>query len=483
MSGPTAGDPAGDVLPAAVAARVPPVAARRDAVLVTGPARAGVGALVAALRCRLPDRRVVAFPDLPAGTAPAVVVFVVSAAAEPTDSDCALLDAAAAHTDAVIAVVSKIDLHRQWPRILDAARYRVAASHRRYRALPWLAVAAAPRHGAPCLDALVAELRDRLDDPTLTRRNLLRDAESRLQAALRLHDGAGADTGRGDRMTELREQRDLVLRQRRRLKVERLTALRSRIGRARVQLTHFARSCCNAVRAELEEDAAGVPRRRLVEFEAGARARAGEVLAEVDRGVEAELIAVARQLGLPGALADVAATSAEVWPGGTPGVDLTRPAPRSRRLESRLVLLLGAGFGLGSALTLSRLLADLAPGLTPAGATGCAAVGLTVTVWVVRARGLLHDRALLGRWVTELTAGVRSAAEELVALRVLSAESALTTALARRDAADSARAAERIAELDDERRRLAAAADAALLRDRDRLELSRALAAVSAELG
>ncbi|EUA43165.1 hypothetical protein I552_7906 [Mycobacterium xenopi 3993] len=51
------------------------------------------------------------------------------------------------------------------------------------------------------------------------------------------------------------------------------------------------------------------------------------------------------------------------------------------------------------ALTVSRLLANLAPGLTAAGVVACVAIGLAVTVWVVGTRGLLHDRAVLDRWV------------------------------------------------------------------------------------
>ncbi|EUA43908.1 putative membrane protein [Mycobacterium xenopi 4042] len=41
---------------------------------------------------------------------------------------------------------------------------------------------------------------------------------------------------------------------------------------------------------------------------------------------------------------------------------MAAPPLTSRRLETRLMTLLGAGFGLGVALTVSRLLANLAPG-------------------------------------------------------------------------------------------------------------------------
>ena len=108
------------------------------------------------------------------------------------------------------------------------------------------------------------------------------------------------------------------------------------------------------------------------------------------------------------------------------------------------MMLVGAGFGLGVALTLSRLLADLAPGLTVAGAVACAAIGLGLTVWVVGTRGLLRDRALLDRWAGEATGLVQSAAEQLVATRVLAAESSLTAALGEQDEGESTRVAEQV---------------------------------------
>ena len=95
---------------------------RRDAVLVTGPWLAGVTGVVAALSERLPKQTFIESTDLKAGEAPSVVVFVVSAAAALTESDCALLDAATTETDAVIGVVSKIDVHRNWAEVLTGNR-------------------------------------------------------------------------------------------------------------------------------------------------------------------------------------------------------------------------------------------------------------------------------------------------------------------------------------------------------------------------
>jgi len=144
----------------------------------------------------------------------------------------------------------------------------------------------------------------------------------------------------------------------------------------------------------------------------------------------------------------------------------------------------GAGFGLGVALTLSRLLADLTPGLTVAGAVACAAIALALTVWVVGTRGLLRDRALLDRWTGEATAQLRSALEQLVATRVLGAESSLTAALGEQDEVESTRVTEQVGVIDTELREHAVVgARAAALRGREMPTLQAALEAVRAELG
>jgi len=147
-------------------------------------------------------------------------------------------------------------------------------------------------------------------------------------------------------------------------------------------------------------------------------------------------------------------------------------------------MLVGAGFGLGVALTLSRLLANLASGLTIAGTVACAAIGLGLTVWVVGSRGLLRDRGLLDRWAGEATGLAQSAAEQLVATRVLSAESALTAALGEQDEDESTRVAEQVGAIDTElREHSVVGARAAALRGREMPTLLAALEAVRAELG
>ena len=151
------------------------------------------------------------------------------------------------------------------------------------------------------------------------------------------------------------------------------------------------------------------------------------------------------------------------------------------------MMLLGAGFGLGVALTLSRLVAGLAQGhnqLTKmTGTVACAGIGLAGAVLVVNIRALLRDRAVLDRWAGEATSSLRSVAEELVATRVVAAESVLTTALIARDEAENARVSEKVSVIDGELREHAiAAARAAAMRDREMPAVTAALDAVRAEL-
>jgi hypothetical protein len=465
-----------DAMVAAIGPRLgAPITQRRDVVLVTGPWLAGVSGVVAALGERLPEHTFIESTDLPPGEAPTAVVFVVSAAAALTESDCALLDAATSDTDAVIGVVSKIDVHRAWRDVLATDTDVLSAHAPRYRHVPWVGVAAMPDRGEPQVDDLVAAVREQLADPDLPRRNRLRAWESRLQTVADRYDRDADGAGRRARVEALREQRSAILRQRRLSKSERTIALRSQTQQARVQLSYFARNRCASVRSELQEDAASLPRRKLPEFQAYARDRIDEVVAEVDEGAGAHLADVAQSLGLA---ADPPA------PAALPTIEIPAPQLKSRRLETRLMMLVGAGFGLGVALTLSRLLADLAPGLTAAGAVACAAIGLALTVWVVGTRGLLRDRALLDRWAGEATALLRSALEQLVATRVLGAESSLTAALGEQDEVESARVTEQVSVIDTELREHAVVgARAAALRGREMPTLQAAVEAVRAELG
>jgi hypothetical protein len=473
-----------DALVATIGPRVDsPAINRHDVVLVTGPWMAGVTAVVAALRERLPQHKFVESTDLGPGDAPVAVVFVVSAAAQLTESDCALLDAAAGDTDVVVGVVSKIDVHLNWRDVVAANRDILAAHAPRYGEVPWVAAAALPDLGAPSVDDVAQTVAAQLADPDIPRRNRLRAWESRLETVAQRFDRDADGAGRRARVDALRDERSAALRQRRQSKTERTVTLRGQIQQARVQLSYFARNRCASVRTELQEDAAGLSRRNVAGFEEHARGRVDEVVAEVSEETTTHLADVAQVLGAPVALPAFENAGEKL-----PTVDVPPLPLKSRRHETWLMMLLGAGFGLGVALTLSRLVSGLTsrlgPGLAIAGAVGCVAVGLAVTFVVIHIRGLLRDRALLDRWAADVTSSLRSAVEELVATRVLAAESELSTALIARDEAENTQVADQVSAIDSELREHAiAAARAAAVRDREMPTVKAALDAVRAELG
>jgi hypothetical protein len=470
-----------DALVAGLAPEVrPPEIRRRDVVLVVGPWLAGSTSVLAALQNRMPETAFVESAELRDGDAPLAVVFVVSAVAPLTESDCAVLDAAAAHTDLVVAAVSKIDVHRRWRDVLDTDRRLLATRAPRYADVSWVGVAAAPDLGDERLDELVDALVDQLADEGLRRRNALRAWESRLKAVARHYDDAVESAGRSARVAALGENRVEVGRQRRMAKAERAITLRSQMQQARVQLSYFARKRCTSVRSELQEDIAVITRRGMATFPAEVDRRAAEVVRDVDDGIAEHLAGIANEFGLQRLSPSDGSGSGE--PAGAPPL-------KTRRVETRLMMLLGAGFGLGVALTLSRIFADLAPGLTVAGAVGCVSIGLAVTVWVVGMRGLLHDRAVLDRWVSDAVASLRATVDQLVATRVLAAETSFAVSLAEQDEARSAELAGEVAAIDAElrehalaRRRAVAAREVQLPAVQGALDAVRAELAASAPL-
>jgi hypothetical protein len=371
--------------------------------------------MVAELRRRMPSYR---FVESGGSGRPAVVVFVVSAVAPMTESDCVMADLVTAETAAVIAVVSKIDDHLGWRNVLAADRERLAGGVARLAGVPWVGAAAAPRLGEPLMVELVDLLDGQLRDPGLVERNALRARQTRI--------------------CQLRDGREQLVRRRRLAGPERVSELRGTVQQARLTLTHTARQRCAALRTELVDGAAGLGRAEIADFPERVRLRCAEVLDEVD----ADVAAHAGQMA-----GEVAASS--------PSVSVADPPPASRRLETQLMTVLGAGFGLGVALVVTRFLAGLAPDLAVAGLIAGGAVGLATTAWVVRARALLHDRAVLERWVGEVAAAVRAAAEQRVATGMLAAEAAMAAASAAAAAEVDAEIGRRIVALETEIRELA----------------------------
>ena len=383
-------------------------------VLVTGPPFAGVSTLVSALRNALPGHRIVEHAD-----EPDAVVFTVSAAAPVVDSDLRILDDAGRGADLVIGVVTKIDAHADWRAVSDDACEVVQRHAARYRSMEWVGVAAEPCAGHPVLDELVDLLMSGLDSPTLARRNRLRAAESALCDQI---DALGApDTV----AVALHRRRDEAVRTAQCLSTVQARDLRARVQQARIDLNQQVHRRCGELRAALAEKAAGW--RRGVDLRAAAVERANLIATELDAAATARVRQIAGELGLS---APTAEPSRVV-------TDPAEPEPFAPDLETRLMIVLGAGFGLGVALAAARLLAGLAPGAATVAAIGGATVGLLLAAWVVHVRGLLHARARWDRWTGTVAGTLRADLQALVASRLLSAETAL--------AAESAAEGERMA--------------------------------------
>lgn len=354
--------------------------APRRVVAVVGPPSAGATSLAAALAERMTDYT---FVDAPGSSAPDALVVVASAVAPLADSDVDLIERAAAGTDLVIAAVTKIDAHRAWRDVLSADRALLARRDERYRQMPWVGVAGAPDLGEPDVDELVSALVACLAQP------------DRLPRARRPSRSADA------------------------------LAVRSGIQRGRLTLLYLVRRRCAEFAADLRAQAAELPRGGMPRFGDEVRDAVADFGAEVDAAIDLAMDAIYEALG------DVSSTLELTPPrasAGPPPV-LPLPPPSSRRLETRLMLVLGGGFGLGVALTLGRLTTQLGTGSDLIGLLVGGVVGLLLTIWVVGIRGVLHDRALMDRWVGEVIATVRNGAEEAVARRLLDAEIAFAGVL------------------------------------------------------
>ncbi len=395
-------------------------AVTRDAVAVVGPARSGTTGLAAALASRLPSHPVLEVDRLGPGDRPAVVVFVVSSAAPMTASQAVLLDNAASTTDAVVAVVSKIDVHRTWPQVLAANRAHLQRLDGRHRATAWLGVAAAPEVGPPRLDELVDAVRAMLARSDLERRNMLRARHSQLSSRIR-------DCERG---AAVRRSHAAVLRQRLQIRTERAIAVRAGLRQVRLHLSGHVRSQCVALRTELQQSAVAASPDRVERFCREAGRRAAELCGDLDRAVVDQLSSVEQGCGL---------ALASGWDSGLasatrPGLEVSVPPPHRGGLEDRLAVLLGAGFGLGAAVTLQRVVSALAPRWTALAVAGCLTLGAVLGWWVVRIRRSLSTRAALDRWATEFAASLRAALDERVAAALLAAEAAWNAAAAGQDA-------------------------------------------------
>lgn len=345
------------------------------AILVAGPPDSGVSAVAAALCDALPDHHVGEWTDPHRTDTPDIVVFVVSAAAPMTPSQAALLDRLLVLTGGVpvIAAVSKVDLHRDWAAVLEDNRSMGAADH------VWVGVAADPDIGDPLTRDLIDAVRT-----------------ARIHAKLRKARG----TRPQDRRTEV-------------------ITRRAELAQTRLRIGGVIRTGCAELRTELQRQVGALDRRGLRDFGEQTMTRIGAAAAEWDLTMRAEVDAILHSSGV-----DVSGLATE------PAPRITAPPPQGvDPTEVRLTVLVGAMFGAGAALTVSRVLSGPLGGWAPA--VG-AVFGVGLALWVVSSRRLLAERAATLRWTADLLAGARHTLEERVASQILAAEAAVGLAAADR---------------------------------------------------
>jgi hypothetical protein len=354
-----------------------------------GPPLSGASAVVAALQQGLTGCHVTetAAGTLPGANSADVVVFVVSAVAPMAGCDAALLDGIPA--DAVVGAVAKIDVHRTWRAVAEANRSALARYDPGHRFTPWVGVAADPQIGSPVIGPLVDAVRAALGDSRRGERRRSRAADADAEYAARRQAAVVAAGA----------QRN---------------ALRAGVRQARLDLSAQARARTVSLRAELQRHAAMASHRDLTGFDEHVRRRVSHTADEFADAVRVRF--------------------AEVWSAGaSPGPDVSAapplwggvPPPHPPGKDS-LAVVFATTFGLGVALTLGRLLVELAGAADLWALVGCGAVGLALTMWVIRVRRLVAVRLAADRWIGEVSAVLRSVLEE----RVLAAESSLLAALA-----------------------------------------------------
>jgi hypothetical protein len=247
-------------------------------------------------------------------------------------------------------------------------------------------VAADPRIGPLVIDPLVDAVRAALADSRRPERNRLRAAEH--AAVMRAQRAA-------------RRQEQAALR----------NALRAQVRQTRLDLAAQARARAVTLRAELQQQAAVASHREIGRFDQHVRSRVAQCADDFDDLLRGRFTELCRGTAVP----DVAPLP------GWDGIP-----PRHRPATDSVTVVFATTFGLGVALTLGRLLIELAGSASPWSLAGCGAAGVALTVWVVRTRRLMAARLALDRWVAEVSAVLRSALED----RVLAAESSLLAALA-----------------------------------------------------
>ncbi len=402
-------------------------------VFVTGTPGAGVSTVDTELDAAVSALTGVALERAPDAASAAVVLFVIDASAPLGRRALADL-APVLESTAVAIAVNKTDVHRDWrqvqravsrsveeyvPKSVDVSFWPISAKlaeRSRIAVDPRMRAALLAESG---LDDVVRFLLDALDKPSVLLQERKYSAAVRAAAAgarREIVTKARAVTS-GASTTELRAERVRLSDLRDRARTDRAAALRSRLQLVRSEAVHDAggtvRACAVAARASI--DAAN--RAELGHLREHLAEQLEDAVAGLGRRLEDRLHALGDELGL----------NAELPPPPEPTAAPARPDPRSRGVEDKMMIVVGASAGAG----LGRIVVSpvsMLPALDVAVVPISLLLGALCAWWLVRSRRLVADRQHLRTWVGDAAVSARSLSEQSSLARILAAESVYVAA-------------------------------------------------------
>jgi len=273
----------------------------------------------------------------------------------------------------------------------------------------------------------------------------------------------------GAESTRLRAERVALLAERDGGRQTGLSAVRSQVQLARVDLTTEVGALVRALHTRSRAELDRCDRAELRAYPQRLQQAAAELSVAVDTAIDARVIETARRVGTTAPAARRHDPAPKVGP---------EPEPRHRGVEDHLMIALGASAGVG----LGRLVVaplSLVPALDAASVPVTLLLGAGAAYWVVRARGQLAERNHLSQWVAEALVNVKAQLEQRVAAVLVDVEAELAEHVIRESTARAVAVDRRVGELDSLARRLVAERPAQLAAcERDLAALERAEAEI-----
>nr|WP_296770012.1 hypothetical protein [Rhodococcus sp. (in: high G+C Gram-positive bacteria)] len=363
----------------------------------------------------------------------AVVLFVLDAAAPL--GRAALADLAPVLESTTTGLlINKTDVHRNWreveravseaigehvPRSVDAAVLPTSAKlaeRARIAVDPKMSAALAEESG---IGEVLEFVKAALDQPNHVLRErkynaAVRAAAEGARAAIvakaRAVTGVGATVG-------LRAERARLMAVRDRGRVERASALRTRLQLARSDTGHDIDERMREFSSAARESIDSAKRAELNHLGDRLSEQLADTVVDIEARVIGRLQAIDVDLGLSADL-PVLVDRATV---------VAAPVPRRKNIEDKMMIVVGASAGVGLGRILVSPLSML-PALDIAVVPVSLMLGAVCAWWMVRSRRLVADRAHLRRWSADMAASAKSSLEQRSVSQLLGAETVFTAA-------------------------------------------------------